>query len=303
MYSRGEIVKMLIGAHGASDISAFAPKGEEAGYRETSAGGVSAEKCLESIRENISLGGEDLSILADIHPAWIVKALENESPRVIGIILRWLPSHHVRYIMENIPKRVKLALPKMVESFAVPTQIVKLIKNKFERKFRLQKPAAEGEIENFDDVVFIRPDDILKLLRDLGIHELAMAFQNVEPSGMNVLLNRMDIQSARSLRQRMKDVSETAPEMLKDAKYTILEVALDQEDAEKLLVDVGLASFAKTNVKEEMFEALKFKMDPEVSYLFKRYIDQYSKLTRLAEPRRDLVFGRFCVLSKAGEIS
>ncbi|MDZ4224677.1 MAG: hypothetical protein U1D33_02090, partial [bacterium] len=57
---------------------------------------------------------ESFSGIAEIHPAWLVEALKKESPRVIGVILRHLPSKHVRYLLEHLPKRTVMQLPKLI---------------------------------------------------------------------------------------------------------------------------------------------------------------------------------------------
>lgn len=300
MQQREEIVRMLASLDRA-DLAMFGPKSEEVIYKETIAD-ITREECIKKIKEEMRVSKDELSNLSNIHPAWIAKALENETPKVIGIILRWLPSQHVRYILENIPKRLKMALPKMVESFSVPTEIVALIKSGFERKFKLPTFDIKKDFGGFNEVINLSTDQIYKLLRDLGVHELAMAFHNVEADGISVLFNRMDFNTARSLGQRIKDVSESA-DVLKDAKYTILETAMDQEDIEKLLIEVGLAAFAKSITDISMFEPLKLKLDPALSYLFKRYLDQYGGNARTAEKRQAIVLSRISLLSKAGSFT
>ena len=293
---------MLISSFGKEDIVPFGPRSEEKIYRENSHTGLSKNDCLTVLKENLEAYADELSPLSEIHPAWIVKELENESPKIIGIILRWLPSRHVRYILENLPKRIKLNLPKLVDSFAVPTEMLNVIRTRFERKFSTQESMGIADVGDFEDIFMLDPNNLEKLFKDLGIHELAMAFQNVDAGGVRVLLNRMSVTSARALQQRMKDVADTDAAILKDARFTILEVAIDQEDVEKLLLEVGLAAFSKTMNKEDMFSRIQMKLDPTVSYIFKRYIDQYAGVNKLWKERQELVMKRLRLLARAGEI-
>lgn len=297
---RQDVVSMLMVSFDNKGTAKFGPKEEEDLYLNGDHGDISKEECLKTIKENILILGDGLSSLADIHPAWIVKELENESPKIIGIILRFFPSRHVRYILEHLSKRVKMSLPKLVESFAVPTEILRVIRDRFERRFSL--PERDTKIGSFESVLSLKSDDLEVLFKDLGVHELAMAFQNIEQAGIKVLLNRMSIQSARALQQRIKDITGSDPSLLKDARYTILEVAMDQEDVEKLLLEIGIAAFSKAMKNAGLFVSIQMKLDPAVSYLFKRCIDQHVGVNRLVPKRQMIVLERLKLLCDAGEI-
>ncbi len=300
--NRIETVKKLIAAFGSAEVAMFGPKAEEKIYDVTGSG-ISKEDCLKAIKDELDLSFDELSHLAEMHPAWIVKALEGESPKVVGIILRWLPSRHVNYILEHIPKKMKLSLPKLVESFAVPGPILKLIKQRFEKKFA-DLPVRNGtEVKRFEDLACLRSDELERLFKDLGVHELAMAFHDVDETSLRVLLNRMNITAARGLQQRIKDVSSGGSPLFKDARYTILEVALDQEDIERLLLELGLASFSKAMKSPDLFGRVQMKLEPSVAHIFKRYVEQNTGVGREWQARQRLVMERFSLLSRAGELA
>lgn len=301
-HTREKIVKMLMSSFDAAGVAKFGPRAEEKAYLENGNGALSAADCKRQIKEELSLAGEELSVLSDIHPAWIVKALEAETPKIIGIILRWLPSRHVRYILENLPKRIKICLPKLVESFAVPTDILRLIKKGFESKFKIPARPLNIDTSKFENIVYLNPAELEGLFRDLGVHELAMAFQTVEPDGLKILLNRMAVETARALQQRIKDVADISALLQRDAGYTILEVALDQEDVNRLLLEIGLAAFSKAMKNQEMFSVLRQKMEPQVSDLFKRYIDQYAGVGKLISERQKITMERLNLLIKSGQV-
>jgi hypothetical protein len=287
---------------GEPTLAKFGPKGEEKASVSPEFKKITKDEGLKAIRDGMSMSGEELSNLSEIHPAWIAKALENESPKIIGIILRWLPSHHVRYILEHLPKRIKMSLPNLVESFAVPTQILGLIKRGFEKKFPNIPSRNGAKIERFEDIALLKSQDLETLFRDLGLQELAMAFQHVETDGIKILLNRMSVTHARALQQRMKDIQGGDASLFRDARYTILEVALDQEDVQRLLLELGLAAFSKALANDKIFSQVQLKLDPVISHIFKRLVDQHAGLCKQAEGRRDLVMERLDILTRAGEI-
>jgi len=297
---RIETVKKLVAAFSANDVAKFGPLSEEQDYTATTRAGRA--EIINDIKESMRVDGEEISNLGDIHPAWLVKALENESPKIIGIILRWLPSRHVRYILEHLPKKVKMSLPKLVESFAVPTPVIKLIKTNFEKKFAIDPSISAGEATGFEDIARLRAASLERFLRDLGLQELAMAFHNVESEALKLLLNRMSFQSARMLQQRINDLSDVAKPMLRDAMYTVLEVALDQEDIDRLLLEVGFASISKAMPDLSMLEQIQLKLEPPAAYLLKRYVDQYAGKGMLAKDRQQMAMSRVALLASAGEI-
>jgi hypothetical protein len=301
-HTRIDVVKMLMSSFNAIGVAKFGPGSEEKAYLENGNGALSVADCKRQIKEEISLAGEELSVLSDIHPAWIVKALEAETPKIIGIILRWLPSRHVRYILENLPKRIKICLPRLVESFAVPTDILRLIKRGFESKFKIPVRPSSIDTSIFENIVYLNPAELEGLFRDLGVHELAMAFQTVEPDGLKILLNRMAVETARALQQRIKNVADVNALLQRDAGYTILEVAMDQEDVNRLLLELGLAAFSKAMKNQDMFSILQQKMEPQVTYIFKRYIDQYANTGKLSSERQRIIMERLSLLMKAGQV-
>jgi DNA-binding transcriptional regulator of glucitol operon len=100
----------------------------------------------------------------------------------------------------------------------------------------------------------------------------------------------------------MRNIAGTNQMLLKDAGYTILEVALDQEDIDKLLVEIGLVAFAKAVKNTDIFDAIQMKLDPIISYKLKRYIDQQSGAGKLAVERQKIVMDRIALLARAEEI-
>jgi len=297
-HTRVEIVQMLASAFNAPAIKKFGPQNEEQLYNGID---ISKEECKKLIKDDIMVAGEALSDLSDIHPAWIVKTIECESPKVIGVILRWLPSRHVRYILDNLPKRIKISLPKLVDSFAIPAPIMRLIKRGFEKKFSLP-PKGVFDEKSFESVVHLKSEEFEALFKDLGIHELALAFQNFDNEGMKVLLNRMSVVDARALQQRIKDVKDSEQALMKNAKYTILDVAMDQEDMDKLLVEMGLSAFTKAFEDGKIFDQIQMKLEPKVSFIFKRYLDQHIGANTMTKIRQKVVLERAGKLSRAGQI-
>jgi len=312
--TRKEVIACLTAINDSEDaraLSKFGPADEEEGIIEA------AQEMLdmpEDEREEYIIhklqslvAREEFSGLAEIHPAWLIDALSKESPRIIGIILRYLPSKQARHIIENLPKRIKTKLPQLIDSFAVPAPILKIIKTRFEKQFISYKLVKNYVEFGFKEISSLKSEEILVLFRDLGIHELAMSFKGVNRTSLNILFNRLSVFEARGLQQRIRSLTDVSPLLLRDARYTVLEMSLSEMNADDLLMDVGLNSFAKAISFEdsEMFALIKQKIEPRLAYTLRRYIDQHvdSNVGELADERKSLVLSRVQSLSRAGSIN
>ena len=81
------------------------------------------------------IASERFSSLAEFIRLGYLNILRDEPARVIGIILRSLPSKHVRFLIENLPPHIREALPGMVESFAVSAPVLEGNKRAFREAF------------------------------------------------------------------------------------------------------------------------------------------------------------------------
>lgn len=310
---KNEVVACLAVAYdcvNAPSLSMFGPKEEESRVNE-------AIKNITALTEEERVGyivdklrsfvaREEFIGLAEIHPAWLVEVLSKEAPRIIGIVLRYLPSKQVRYIIEHLPKRIKQKLPQLIDSFAVPAPILKVIKNRFERQFISLQTVHDFDEFGFENISSLKSSELETLFRDLGIHELALALKGVDRRSLNILFNRLSVDEARSLHQRIRSLTDAKPNLLRDAKYTVLEMTLTETNPGDLLLDVGLNSFAKAFSDEDLkiYPYIKQKIEPRLGYTLKRYLDEHlgSNYPEVCEERKIVILSRVEALSRAGSI-
>lgn len=225
---------------------------------------------LQAIRS-----GEDFLGISEIHPSWFLEYLKQEPPRIIGLILRHMPSKHVRYLLERLPRRTVGRLPKLIESFWVPREILEIIRRRFETHFlpvrisRITKPS-------FETLYYLRNEDLGTLIRELGLWEVALSLLGASKKVLRVVLNRFAMKEARRLLAAIKSLKEKDGTWVREARYTLLEMGSGRMGAQRFLTEVGLASLAKAFGKEdqELFGLLKQRLEPELAFLFKRYVEQ-----------------------------
>jgi len=210
----------------------------------------------------------------------------------------------VRYIIENLPKRIKHKLPQLIDAFAVPAPILKIIKNRFERQFI--SLSSKTDFNEFQSSSFLKNIDLEILFKDLGMHELAMALKGVDRRSLNILFNRLSIDEARGLQQRIRSLVDVPASLLREAKYTVLEMSLVETNSDHLLIDIGLNAFSRAFAKEDLaiFPVMKQKLEPRLGYILKRYIDQHigANTPEVCTLRKELILKRIKVLMKAGMI-
>ena len=249
---------------------------------------------------------ESFSGIAEIHPAWLVEALKKESPRVIGVILRHLPSKHVRYLLEHLPKRTVMQLPKLIEAFYVPQEILDLVRGRFERHFVSMPISHQLEQFSFEHLYYLKTKELEALFHDLGLSELALSLVDASRKIWKIILNRFNIGDAKEILSRIREYAVEEKWLLKDARYSILELKGKEMGADSFLAELGVIAMAKAFAKEDMgiYETLHQKLSPENAYLLKRYLDEQT--ARPSSPReirrKEWVLKQVRFLSQKGRI-
>lgn len=249
---------------------------------------------------------EDVVLIGEVHPAWLAQVLEHESPLVVGLLLRYLPSRHVRYLMEHLPERLKRALPNLLETFAVSPAVFQLVRRIFEAHFVPMRPAQTITTFHFSDLVHLGTDELEVLLRDAGIHELALAFYTMDRQALQIVFNRMQFRDAKALKERIQSLADLHAGLERDAKYTIFEIGIDVGGSEAMLREIGVHGVAKAVGPDEarMVGTLRQKLPPRLGYLLSRLVDHYRARTHptIRSVRQALLLQRIATLSAAGEL-
>lgn len=249
---------------------------------------------------------EEVVLLSEIHPAWLVEVLEQESPRVVGLLLRYLPSRHVRYVMEHLPASLKDRLPNVIDAFAVSSEILRLVRRRFEAHFAPIRPARQLEQVTFQDLWVLRAEEFETLLHDLGIQELAFAFRDMDRRAIHMVLNRLQFRDAKALKERIEGLTVGDGLIERDAKYSIFDMAIDEGDAATILKEIGIHSLAKAFVPTDraMVDVIRLKLAPRFGYLLRRCTDLYGPRTHpgIVAGRQTLVLQRLAQLSATAAI-
>lgn len=269
----------------------------------------SAERDRELVLEQLIrqlVASERFSSLAEVHPAWILEYLKGEPPRVVGLILRSLPSNHVRFLLEHLPPMLRERMPNMVESFAVDPQVLEVIRKRFEKNFLPMRVSRQVRHPGFEHLYFLKTSELTELIREMGLFELAIALSGMSRKALHMIYNRLDLKDAKRLKMRIDGMSGISTELYRQARFNLLEIEGRHEGSVRMLKAVGLAAMASAAGHEhgEMIKLLMQKLEPQDGYLLKRFIDERKKRVNeaVAEQRQALVLGLVAELAAEGRI-
>ena len=258
------------------------------------------EKALLKIQALIS--AESFNGISEIHPAWIYEAIKDEPPRIMGVIMRYLPSKQVRYILQKMPEDVRAKIPSLLESFAVPKPVMELIINNFTSRFLSFHVSKHLKKYGFENVHFLNGEELHALFIELGVLEVAMALEGVSDKLLSVVLNRLNLKDAKKLHHRMGEIRGVSKGIKQQARYAILELGDELDDPEQMLLEVGFGSFAKAVAGEmrEVYELIRQKLSPHEAYKLRRLIDEnfVGNPPALVEERKNLVLNCIAMLAR-----
>lgn len=266
------------------------------------------EECTSKMDVLLSqmIASEKFTSLAEIHPAWLLERLKNETPRVIGVILRSLPSKHVRYIVNELPPVLRAQIPNLVESFAVPAPVLKVILERFESHFLPMRSPRSVSNPGFENIYYLKGEELLEVAREAGINELAVAFGRMPNKALHVIYNRLALKDAKRLQKRVRGLQEVSYGFSQSARQNILAVEDGRIGADKMLLDLGIAALGSCLTDQEagISDLVMQKMEPSLAYLLKRSIDEYRHRSSgsLIEERRASVIKIIVELSDEGKI-
>ena len=246
------------------------------------------------------------SSLDEVHPGWILEKLEEESPRVIGILCRTLPGDRVKYLIEHLSEEQRKHLPKINESYRVSNDINQIVRRVVEKSLPSASPASRKGSFSFPHIVVIKSDDLRSIFRDLGVEEIRKAFTNVEPRVLKAFLARFTPKMAKEIRDRIEYGSAVSTEVKQEAQRYLVSLPLEKLPVEELFKEIGYSAFARALCVEDLSwsEMIYQKLPPEEGYRLKRVFQETVKRrsAQMVETKKSDILARIFVLAEKGMI-
>lgn len=123
-----------------------------------------------------------------IHPSWVTFVLQRDNPALVAALFSQLPSSLVRQILPLLPPEMQAYIAGAHEpvSELVAQVVLRVVESRFE-------PMPREEVSEkllFRDVISLRPNEILIVLHEIGIRQVAAAFAGLGLKNAALLLSK-----------------------------------------------------------------------------------------------------------------
>jgi len=231
------------------------------------------EELWDPIVASTKAGGEQLFQFAEA--GWILENFKTEAPRILAWILDRVPKAKSGRVLSELPKETRKAL-KNIKLKTLPPGVENFLRKRCQERFPkipLEQVRGKGI---FDRLSEMKADLFLKLIRELGIGEMSIAFSKIDRAATRAILHRLNLQDAKELRQRIKESGDFPLAMQREAQLNILGLDMDTISADELPYEIGFAVFSKAFSKEDVSVTPLFiyKLPQRQGYILKRYLDQ-----------------------------
>ncbi len=213
-----------------------------------------------------------------IHPGWILEIVKAESPRIIGLVCRYLPGNHVRYLIENLPREQRDKLPTLSESFGMPAELMEGVKAFLASRFFHGTPPNPEEQFSVRHIPWMSAKDLRRLIRELGYRELRSAFSGLRLQAIKALLTRFPLDEAKVIREHIESGPPVPAALRKRAQEHIVALNLAVARAEQLPIEIGLSVLADAVQAKDMaknmewIEGVVVRLEPSEGYALRRYV-------------------------------
>jgi len=238
---------------------------------------IPKDKIEEQVHQELKrLGSEGReSLFSHAEGGWFLEYFKGESPLVFYVLIKDLPKAKAGRVLKDLSKETRRAL-KNLKQVKIPDPVLSWIRRDCEQRFpsvsfeQIQNQGAFGKLGTLSS------EQMLRLMREVGIHEMAIAFSKVNRSATRAILHRLSMEDAKELRNRIKQGGDFSIDLQRAAQLNILDLDIETMSAEDLVVEIGFSVFSKAFSRENQNLAPLFiyKLAPRQGYILKRYIDQ-----------------------------
>lgn len=218
---------------------------------------------------------EEESLLYHADSSWVSQSFPGETAAVWAVILQDLPKARIGGVLKDLPKETRRDL-KRVKVTQLPAAVIQLILRRAEGRFpRIIRSDLEKDVV-IKKLAPLGLRDLEKLLRELGISEMALAFSQINRSATRAILNRLNNADSKELRARIKKASGKKLPEQREAQLHILELDLEKLSPEEMVQEIGFGVFSRAFGKSDraLGEYFVHRFPPKQGYVLRRYLDE-----------------------------
>jgi hypothetical protein len=221
----------------------------------------------------------DKDLLSSIHSEWLARLLQQEPAHIIVRVLEGLPDLIRGGVTAYMPKGLLLRLPKASQLPPISPRMRKVLLGNYLRKFRAIGGGDESKTFLFRHLLNLDGDDILAVIKDVGLTLFATAFQGVDPRALQKLSSRMPRDDERELMEATRTLTPVAPDDVKQAQKSILQLDMSSTREGWLFKEAGLRKIAECLSMEHprMGEHTAYKLERETGERLLALLEDFRK--------------------------
>ncbi len=178
------------------------------------------------------------SPLDQIDPEWLAEFLLSESPRVISATLQQFPRSIAERIITALPIHLQRVVP--ATEGTIHPDLIKRIRLNLSEKIPVYTQAPTHAL-TIESLALLNSQEIMLLLREFGLRELAIAFRGVGRGPLTELCRRLGAEEAERLLAVIRNLPPSEPEETKAAQRTIRAISLEHRSKSEIIEEAGLS--------------------------------------------------------------
>ncbi len=196
---------------------------------------------LEYLVQQPSDFGADLS---DVHPDWIVDYLLHETPLLIAVVLRMLPTDLARRVLDTMPDDIVNQLPSLAQTFGMDSVLAEKIYRAFVKSVGLVKEPIKSKNVEFKHVFHLSCHQLEKIVHTLAINEIACGLSSLPEKTRDLILQRFPIADKNHIVSLIPEQLKRSVQRIKKAQENLATHDAIGKQSDDFMWDLGASLMA-----------------------------------------------------------
>ncbi|HSE42860.1 MAG TPA: hypothetical protein VLH08_19000 [Acidobacteriota bacterium] len=197
-----------------------------------------------------------------IHPTWIAESLRKEYPHVIATILSQFSTEYRKQVQQALMLNTGM-LPR--PSTSVLAESVDVIFQIFCTRFASMGPPWGDPELSVDTMYLLKDEDLLTLIKQVGVREIARSFAIAGNDVLAVLLSRFPAELHEDFLRGVRAAKAESPEKQKTAakragKYDLKSMPIEEATLRVGLTKIGSVLTKKSDVARKIAQRIPFEL-------------------------------------------
>jgi hypothetical protein len=206
-------------------------------------------------KKRIALALERLKTLLDpsffedieeVHPGWMAAHLDEQPLRLAGLALKSLPPRYIPKVVQAMQPEKVAQIQKEMHGVN-PTDFQKeLLLAVLVRDFRLINCLSGVSQDPFEMIYYLNGQELLVLMEELGVSELAMACQDLPAEDFRSIAGKLPPKMQEKIKIKLGQYEHTPLERVKQARHSFLHLQDELYEKGRLIEFTGLFMMARS---------------------------------------------------------